>query len=139
MPTSAALLDPILAAVIAHPAGWSEGALRAVFLDRRSRVLLTVGFDEGTRAVDELYLRHVVATVSDLSVATVVFAVLRADGRPIRIDRLLWRELSMRLAGQPTHPLDLIVVGREQHWSMAQSTPLTSVVARWPDRTAPSG
>lgn len=138
MPASTAPLDPILKAVVAHPAGWSEGALRAVFLSGRGRVLLTVGFDEGTRAVDELYLRHVVATVGDLPVATVAFAVLRATGRPCRIDRVLWRELSARLADGPTRLLDLVVVGLERHWSIAQSAALTSAAARWPERTAPS-
>lgn len=130
--------DAICAAAMAHHGERADGALRAVFLDRRRTVLWAIGFDEGTRHVDELFLKHLVAIVTDLRLAVVVFAVLRATGRPTRIDRLLWRELSLRLADTTTHLLDVVVVGEGRRWSAAHSLAFTSAAARCPERTAPS-
>jgi DNA repair protein RadC len=109
--------DAICAAAVRHRGDRSEGALRAVFLDRRRSVFLTIGFDEGTRHVDELFLRHVVAIVTDLRVSAVAFVVLRPGGRPARVDRRLWQELSERLADTTTALVDVIVVGDKQRWS----------------------
>jgi hypothetical protein len=120
--------DAICAAVDRHHGDHSDGALLAVFLDRRGTVVLTVGFDEGTSDVDELFLRHLVAIVGDIRVAEVVFAVVRASGRPTRIDKLLWRELTVRLAGATTSLRDVIVVGERQRWSAASGR--TASVAR---------
>ncbi len=130
--------DAVWTAALAHGGGWSDGALRAIFLDRSRAVLLTVGFDEGTGSVDELFLRHLVATVTDLALAGVVFAVLRTDGRPTRADRRLSRELRQRLADGSTQLLDVIVVNKETGWSAVQSKAFSSAAARCPDRTAPS-
>lgn len=109
--------DAICAAVGNQRDDLGDGSLHAVFLGERNTVLLTVGFDEGTRCVDELFLRHLVAVVTDLGVAAVVFAIMRASGQPARIDRLLWRELSARLAEATTRLADLIVVGECRRWS----------------------
>lgn len=109
--------DEICAAVARHRGDDTDGSLLAVFLDRFGTVALTVGFDEGTRYVDELFLQHIVAIVADLRVAAVVFAVIRAAGRPTRIDRRLWRELVTRLGGASTDLRDVIVVGDDQWWS----------------------
>lgn len=109
--------DAICAAARRRCHDRGDGALSAVFLDRRRAVVLTVGFDEGTGCVDELYLRHLAAIVTDTQVAEVVFAVVRTDGRPTRVDRLLWRELRPRLADASTALCDLIVVGESQRWS----------------------
>jgi hypothetical protein len=111
--------DAICAAVARHHGDHTDGALLAVFLNRRGAVVLTIGFDEGTSDVDELFLRHLIAIVGDIRVADVVFAVIRATGRPTRVDRLLWRELTARLAGATTSLRDVIVVGEAQRWSAA--------------------
>jgi DNA repair protein RadC len=104
----------------------ADGALLVVFLDGGCRIVLTVEVGEGTGHVDELFLRHVVMLTSDVGVAGVVFAVVRSSGRPTRIDKLLWRELSGRLAGATTSLLDLAVVGKLSWWSAAsgRSSPL---------------
>jgi hypothetical protein len=109
--------DDICRAVAAHPGDRSDGGLRAVFLDEHGIIRLTVGFDEGTGCVDELFLRHLVAVVSELAVAAVVFAVVRSAGRPARVDKLLWRELSTRLADSTTRLGDVIVLGSHRRWS----------------------
>jgi DNA repair protein RadC len=109
----------ICAAVRQHPGDQTEGALLAVFLDRQRAVVLTIGFEEGTRHVDELFLRHLVAVISDLRVAAVVFSVIRGIGHPTRIDKLLWHELSARLGATSTDVLDLLVIGERQLWSAA--------------------
>lgn len=111
--------DAICAAVILHCKERTDGALLAVFLDHRAAVALTIGFEEGTEHVDELFLRHLVAVVTDLRIAEVVFAVVRASGRPTRIDKLLWRELRRRLDDASTVVRDVIVVGDAQRWSAA--------------------
>lgn len=116
--------DAICAAVRRHRTDHSDGdhgdgALLAVFVDRRGAAVLTMGFEEGTSNVDELFLRHLVALVTEITVAAVVFAVVRADGRPCRVDKLLWRELKARLAGTTTTLRDVIVVGEHQRWSAA--------------------
>jgi DNA repair protein RadC len=102
-----------------------EGALHAVFLDARRRIVLTIDFDEGTDHVDELFLQHVVAIVNDIRVTSVVFAVRRCAGRPRRVDKLLWRELSARLTDSTTTVLDVIIVGEARRSSVAQ----TAVIA----------
>ncbi|HEX3823410.1 MAG TPA: JAB domain-containing protein [Mycobacteriales bacterium] len=98
---------------------WSEGGLAGVFLNRHREILLIVEIGEGTRHVDELFLRHLVDVVTDVGVADVVFAVMRTSGRPSRIDKLLWRELSERLAGTTTRLHDVIVVGENRSCSAA--------------------
>jgi hypothetical protein len=111
--------DAICAAVVQHRGTSADGGLLAVFLDRHDTVALTIGFDEGTRHVDELFLQHVVGVVADVRVAAVVFAIVRANGQPTRIDRRLWRELGTRLDGSTTDLRDVIVVGDAQWWSAA--------------------
>jgi DNA repair protein RadC len=129
MTKTTAPYDAICAAVLERNIG-VEGALHAVFLDARHAVLLTIDFDEGTGHVDELFLRHVVAIVNDIRVAAVVFAVRRCAGRPTRVDKLLWRELSARLADGPTAVLDVVVVGESRRSSVAQSVALRAPVSR---------
>lgn len=97
----------------------SDGALIAVFLNRERQIVLTIEIGEGTGHVDELFLRHLVAIVTDIGVAEVIFAVSRAPGRPVRVDKLMWRELGARLAGSTTSLLDVIVVGDGRWWSAA--------------------
>jgi DNA repair protein RadC len=97
------------------------GGLLGLFLDAAGRVALTTVVSEGTDDVDELFLRHLVAMVADVGLAAVVFAVARASGKPSRVDRRLWRELSSRLASLPTELLDVVVVGESSSWSAAVS------------------
>jgi hypothetical protein len=113
--------DEICAAALEHHNGGAAGALLAVFLDVRRTVLLTIGFDEGTQHVDELFLRHLVAVVTDIRVAGVAFVVVRANGRPTRVDKRLWHELSARLADTTTCLLDVIVAGDTARWSAAHT------------------
>jgi DNA repair protein RadC len=113
--------DEICAAALEHHNDGAAGALLAVFLDERRTVLLTIGFDEGTQHVDELFLRHLVDIVTDIRVAAVAFVVVRANGRPTRVDKRLWHELSARLADTTTRLLDVIVVGETTRWSATQS------------------
>jgi hypothetical protein len=96
-----------------------EAGLLGVFLDTGHHIVLCVEISEGTADVDELFLRHLVAVVADVGVAAVVFAVARWTGRPMRVDRVLWRELSERLAGSATRLLDVVVVGEDCRWSAA--------------------
>jgi DNA repair protein RadC len=103
-----------------HRRGQPDGALLAVFLDDRHRIVLWVEISEGTHDVDELFLRHLVTIVGDLGLAAVAFGVTRVSGRPRRVDRLLWRELDHRLAGSATRLLDVIVVGADRQWSAAR-------------------
>lgn len=98
-----------------------DGGLLGVFFDAAECVVLTAAVSEGTDDVDELFLRHLVAMVSDVGVAAVAFAVVRAAGKPSRIDKRLWRELSARLATLPTELLDVVVVGETSSWSAAAS------------------
>jgi hypothetical protein len=96
-----------------------EGGLLGVFLDATGRIVLCVEIGEGTRDVDELFLRHVISIVEDIDVAAVVFAVSRRLGRPTRVDKLLWRELAERVTTTSSRLLDVVVVGEHQMWSAA--------------------
>jgi hypothetical protein len=118
--------DEICAAALEHHNGGAAGALLAVFLDVRRTVLLTIGFDEGTHHVDELFLRHLVAVVTDIRFAGVAFVVIRPAGRPTRVDKRLWLELSVRLADTTTSLLDLVVVGENGRWSAVHSLARTT-------------
>jgi hypothetical protein len=118
--------DEICAAALEHHNDGAAGALLAVFLDERRTVLLTIGFDEGTQHVDELFLRHLVDIVTDIRVAAVAFVVVRANGRPTRVDKRLWHELGARLADTTTRLLDVIVVGETTRWSATQSLTRTT-------------
>jgi hypothetical protein len=104
----------------------TEGSLVAVFVDDRDEVVLRVTVSEGTAYVDELFLRHLVMLISDVGVPAVAFVVSRAEGRPTRTDRRLWRELRARV-DPPTRLIDLLVVGAEGFWS-ASSGRVTALV-----------
>jgi hypothetical protein len=119
MATARTPYDAICTAALRRHHDRRDGALRAVLLDHRYAVLLTIPFEEGTGHVDELYLRHLVAVVAEVGVAAAVFVVLRGSGRPTRVDKLLWRELGSRLAVEPTQLLDLVVLGKATRWSAA--------------------
>lgn len=95
----------------------AEGSLTVVFVGDDDRVVLRVDIGEGTATVDELFLRHLVMLTADVGVPEVVFVVRRADARPRRVDRKLWRELSTRLAGGTTSLQDLVVLGETEWWS----------------------
>jgi hypothetical protein len=94
-----------------------DGSLTAVFTDVAGRVVLRVEIGEGTTNVDELFLRHLVMLTADVGVPGVRFVICRPDGRPTRIDKLLWRELQVRLADSTTQLLDVVVVGESSWWS----------------------
>jgi DNA repair protein RadC len=113
----AACSDAARDAIIGRPTNTGEGDLSAVFLDAAARVLMTVEVGEGTRHVDELFLRHLITIVDDLRLDAVVFIVCRSAGRPHRVDRLLWRELDQRLSTAETRLVDLIVIGNDRFWS----------------------
>jgi DNA repair protein RadC len=95
----------------------TDGSLVAVFVGPGDQVVLRVALNEGTTHVDELFLRHLVMLTADVGVPSVAFVISRRDGRPTRIDRLLWRELTRRLAASGTELLDVVVVGEESYWS----------------------
>jgi hypothetical protein len=91
--------------------------MTAVFTDLDGRAVLRVEIGEGTTNVDELFLRHLVMLTADVGVPGVRFVISRADGRPTRVDKLLWRELQQRLVDSTTRLLDVIVVGQTCWWS----------------------
>ena len=91
------------------------------FLDVDGGLLLTLDIDEGTRFCDELFLRYLKFLICDLSLPRVVACVPRADGRPSKSDRRLWRDLRSRLEDAVTRFDDLLVVGDERSWSAMSS------------------
>ena len=96
-----------------------DGALLAFFIDGSAQIIFQVALDEGTRHVDELFLRHLGALVADIDAATVVLASVRGSGRPRRVDRLLFQEMQRRLSGAHSELADLLVVGADRCWSAA--------------------
>lgn len=123
MNTCSASYDAIRDEVHGRWTSGRDGDLMVVFLDVDGLPLLTVDVDEGMHSVDELFLRHVTALVLDVRLPAVVLAVTRAAGRPRRVDRLLWHEMSERLAAAPTALVDVLVVGADRWWSAAGSKP----------------
>jgi DNA repair protein RadC len=97
----------------------ADGGLLAFFLDSAGIVILQVALDEGTRHVDELFLRHLTALINEIDAASVILVSVRADGVPQRTDRLLWREMRQRLAAAHSVLSDLLVVGDDRCWSAA--------------------
>jgi DNA repair protein RadC len=97
----------------------SDGGLLAFFLDAAGVVVLRVALEEGTRHVDELFLRHLTGLITEIGATSVILASVRADGVPRRTDRLLWREMQQRLATAHSVLSDLLVVGEERCWSAA--------------------
>ncbi|HEX3907533.1 MAG TPA: JAB domain-containing protein [Mycobacteriales bacterium] len=96
-----------------------EGALLAFFLDPSGQIILKVALDEGTRHVDELFVRHLLALIGEIEAPTVVLASVRPGGHARRIDRLLFQELQRRLTGTPSTLADLLVIGPDRCWSAA--------------------
>jgi hypothetical protein len=94
-----------------------DGELWLCFVDRHDAVVLCLAVAEGTHNVDELFLRHVVDVIRSIGTPQVVLAVHRADARPVRADRLLWRETCVRLADARVARVDLLVVGPAATWS----------------------
>jgi hypothetical protein len=114
--------DAICSEIRDRWSGRMDGDLMLVFLDAAGEPLLTLDVDEGTRNLDELFLRYLTVLVTDLGLPAVIIGVPRAGGRPIRSDRRLWQELSARLVGAVTRLADLVVVGDDRWWSAAGST-----------------
>lgn len=106
-----------MAAIRAAKATDGEGALRVAFLDAHDRLLATTRIEEGTRHVDELFLRHLSDEVGRMGAPRVLVIVTRESGRPTRVDRLIFRELTSRLSGSVTSVADLVVVGSAAWWS----------------------
>jgi DNA repair protein RadC len=96
-----------------------DGGLVAVFLDAGGEVVLRVVLDEGTRHVDDLFLRHLTALIAEIDAASVVLASVRSGGQPRRADRLLWREMQQRLVDAHSVLADLLIVGEDRCWSAA--------------------
>ncbi|HEU5035247.1 MAG TPA: hypothetical protein VFT62_10905 [Mycobacteriales bacterium] len=94
-----------------------DGGLWLVFFDRTGVQLLCLGVEEGTHSIDELFRRHLVELIRHVDAHRVVLAIHRPDGRPRRADRMLWREISRRLADEWPHQVDLLVVGDETTWA----------------------
>jgi DNA repair protein RadC len=97
----------------------TDGGLIAFFLDATGDVILRVVLDEGTRHVDELFLRHLTALIAEIDAASVVLASVRSDGQPRRADRVLWREMRERLAAAHSVLVDVLIVGEDRCWSAA--------------------
>jgi DNA repair protein RadC len=118
-----------------------EGSLQAVFVDSRDRVALRVDLEEGTASVDEIFLRHLMMLIGDVDLPRVALVVSRSSGRPSRVDRLLWRELGIRLRGGTTRLLDMIVVGDESFWSAStgRSAPIDHGSVARPSDAAAAG
>jgi DNA repair protein RadC len=114
-PVYAAIWDTVRCRVPAV----ADGGLVAFFLDAAGEVILRVVLDEGTRHVDDLFLRHLTALVGEIDAASVVLASVRTDGQPRRADRLLWREMRTRLADAHSQLTDLLIVGEHRCWSAA--------------------
>jgi hypothetical protein len=109
-------------AIIAEVRGLAallDGSLLAFFLDGSGQVILKVALDEGTRHVDELFLRHLLALVAEIEAPTVVLASVRQAGLARRTDRVLFQQLQLRLSGTQSALADLLVVGRDRCWSAA--------------------
>jgi DNA repair protein RadC len=97
----------------------ADGGLVACFLDAAGTVILRVVLDEGTRHVDELFLRHLTALINEIAAASVILASVRADGVPQRTDRVLWREMRQRLEASHSVLSDLLVIADDRCWSAA--------------------
>ena len=106
-------MDTLLRRVTGQP----EGSLIAEFVGDDGQVVLQIEISEGTAYVDELFLRHLVMVIHDIGVPGVRFGVSRVAGRPTRVDRRLWREITQRLDGGDTTLVDLLVVGEDSWWS----------------------
>jgi DNA repair protein RadC len=95
------------------------GGLLAYFLDASNRVVLRARLEEGTRHVDELFLRHLTALVEEIDATRIVLVSVRYDGHPRPVDRLLWREMRRRLTQASSVLADLLIVGGDRWWSIA--------------------
>jgi hypothetical protein len=101
-------------ALTARAAAGPEGALWVAHIDRRGDVVMVLAIDEGTRCVDELFLRHLVDVVDRVGLPAAMLAVSRADGRPQRVDRRLRRDLDQRLRDSATELLGMWAVGESE-------------------------
>jgi hypothetical protein len=110
---------PAIITEVRHLADLPEGALLAFFIDGSGQIILKVALDEGTRHVDELFVRHLLALIGEIEAPIVVLASVRGGGRARRIDRILFQELQRRLTATPSVLADLLVVGPDRCWSAA--------------------
>jgi DNA repair protein RadC len=125
---STAVYAAVCAGVRCRVPAVAEGGLVAVFLDASGGVILRVVLDEGTRHVDDLFLRHLTALIAEIDAASVVLTSVRSDGQPRRADRLLWREMRERLADAHCVLADLLIVGQDRCWSTATRRRLRPIV-----------
>lgn len=97
-------------------------SLLLLFFDTAGQLILGLDVDEGTRHVDELFLRYLTTLVADVSLAQVVVCASRDDGKPQRVHRRLWHELTARLEPGATRLTDMLVIGQNRCWSASRAT-----------------
>jgi hypothetical protein len=94
-----------------------DGGLWLVFFDPTGVQLLCLGVEEGMHCADELFRRHLIELIRHVDAHRVVLAIHRPDGRPRRIDRMVWQDLTRRLQDEWPNQVDLLIVGDETTWA----------------------
>lgn len=99
-----------------------EGSLWLLFLDGPSGAVVVASAVDGAMTGMDADLRNnLVSIVRDVRAAAVLLAVPRAEGRPQRADRALWRVME-RGCASTTELVDLVVVGTDNYWSARRET-----------------
>jgi len=115
------------AAVLASLRDWrttaAEDTVRLLFVAPPAEIRAAFDLPDLGIAADELFLRDLMATVVEIGTPGVVVAVARPSGRPLRRDRRLRAVLAARFATSPVALVDVMLVGRDDHWPPAARCP----------------
>ena len=94
-----------------------EASLWTLFFDNpEGEPLLASAIDNAMNEMDDDGLRKFAWITKSIGVTAVLFAVIRADGKPRPEDRRTWRKLSALLADGSTQLLGFVVVGVATYW-----------------------
>lgn len=104
-----------------------EGSLWLVLFDDPGGAPVVSAAIEGAMDhMDDLMLRQLTKILTQVGAAEVLLVIPRRSGRPRRVDRTLWEQLTARI-GSATDLLDLLVVGSRTSWSARQHDPAPRV------------
>lgn len=101
-----------------------EASLWALlFDDAGSEPLMATAIDGAMNEMTPELLGRWVSILEALPVRSVLFAVIRQDGRPRVEDRQLWCDLQARLPNGSMDLLGFVVVGPARYWTPKDTEP----------------
>lgn len=110
-----------------------EGSLWILWLDGpQGEPVLACGIEGAMAELDDELVKNLATTIEEVGAAAVLLAVPRRVGVPDAVDRRLWSELRAQVRAS-VKIVDLVVVGKSQHWSACRGGRTASIASGCPE------